>query len=242
MLPPSMRRTWLVALLALACACAKVTVPEGPVPEPPPPAPVSPPPPVVPPPRTPADLYSLDEAVEDALAGPWTYVGTGPWTGNARVKACAYRNDRVLIVDVYCTIKEVKAFRVDVFSPTRGRVRIYAEARTPISGLTRRDYFTFTGESEPPPSPRTGLPPVSLTMSFADLLSYDGRRYRAFLPTCFGGVEIDRRQGGCGRGLGGHAREWADTNRAFLREPPEGWYRMVSELRALARQHGQDPP
>lgn len=227
----------MLALLVLGCA--KVAPPEPP--PPPPPEPIAPPP-LPPPPAEPTGIYALHEALQDALSGPWTYVGTGPWTGNQRVKACAYRNEKVLVVDVYCTIKEVKAFRVDVFSPRRGRVRIYAEAKAPISTLTRRDYFTFTGESEPPPSPRAGLPPVSLDMSFDDLLSYDGRRYRAFLPSCFGGVEIGRRQGGCLKGLGRHATEWALANQSFLREPPPDWYRIVNELRDLAKQHGQDPP
>jgi hypothetical protein len=233
MLARPMRRTWMMAILAVGCA--KVKAPEAPVPEP-----VSPPPVVQP--REPTGLYSLNEALADALSGPWTYVGTGPWTGNQRVKACAYRNERVLVVNVYCTIKEVKAFRVDVFSPTRGRVRIYAEAKAPISTITRRDYFTFTGESEPPAGPRAALPPVTLGMSFAELLDYDGRRYRAFLPSCYGGVEINRRQGGCLPGLRTHASEWAEANRSFLKEPPEDWYRVVNELRTLARQHGQDPP
>jgi len=226
-------------IAALALGCAKVSPPEPPPPEPAPP--LLPPPTVVARPPEPTGIYALDEAVQDALSGPWTYVGTGPWTGNARVKACAYRNERVMVVNVYCTIKEVKAFRVDVFSPTRGRVRIYAEAKAPVSTLTRRDYFTFTGESEPPPGRRASLPPVSLTMSFDQLLAYDGRRYRAFLPSCFGGVEIGRRQGGCLKGLGGHASEWAEANRAFLRDPPPEWYRIVNELRALAQQHGEDP-
>jgi hypothetical protein len=228
-------------IAALALGCAKVPAPESPAPPPPPmPAPVPPPPPA--PVRQPTGVYSLTEAVEDALSGPWTHVGTGPWTGNQRIKACAYRNERVLVVNVYCTITEVKAFRVDVFSPTRGRVRIYAEGSAPVSTVTRRQYFTFTGESEPPPGPRAGLPPVTLDMSFAELLAYDGRRYRAFLPSCYGGVEINRRQGGCLRGLASRASEWAQTNQAFLREPPPDWYRIVNELRALARQHGQDPP
>jgi hypothetical protein len=205
------------------------------------PTPVAPPAPPVAQQRRPTGVYGLDEALGDALSGPWTYVGTGPWTGNARIKACAYRNERVLVVNVYCTIKEVPAFRVDVFSPTRGRVRIYAEAKAPVSTVTRRDYFSFTAESEPPPGPRARLPPLTLAMSFPQLLDYDGRRYRAFLPSCFGGEENHRRQGGCLRQLAGHASEWTTTNRAFLREPSANWYRIVTELRALARQHGQDP-
>jgi hypothetical protein len=233
-----MSRKALAVVFALGCA--QVTAPEPPVPEPVPvPAPL-PPPPVVQVPE-PTGVYGLDEALKDALSGPLTHVGTGSWPGNQRVKACAYRNERVLVVNVYCTIKEVKAFRVDVFSPTRGRVRIYAEGKAPVSTVTRRDYFTFTGESEPPPGPRARLPAVTLAMSFGELHDYDGRRYQAFLPSCYGGVENSRRQGGCLRSLARHASEWAEANRSFLREPPDDWYRIVRELRALASLHGQEP-
>jgi hypothetical protein len=229
-----------LVVVVLALGCARVTAPEQPAPEAPPPPPeVAPPPPVVPEPE-PTGIYSLNEAVKDALSGSLSYIGTGPWTGNHRVQACAYRNERVIVVNVYCTLKEVKAFRVDVFSPRRGRVRIYAEAKAPISTLTRRDYFSFNGESEPPAGPRAGLPPVTLNMSYPELLSYDGRRYQRFLPSCYGGVEIHRPQGGCLRGLASHAREFAEDNRSFLREPPEEWYRIVKELRALASLHGRD--
>ena len=231
-----MLRRWAIVVLALGCT--KVLTPEGPAPQPPP---ISrPPAPVPAPPVVPTGLFSVNEAVEDVLSGTWTYVGTGPWTGNARLKACAYRNERVLLVNVYCTVKEEKAFGLEVFSPTRGRVRIYAEAGAPISAITRRDYFTFKAESEPPPS-RATLGPVTLTMSFDELLAYDGRRYRAFLPVCYGGVELNRRQSGCARGLAAHTSEWATTNQSFLKDPPETWYRIVRELRALAQQHGQDP-
>jgi hypothetical protein len=79
-------------------------------------------------------------------------------------------------------------------------------------------------------------------MSFPDLLDYDGRRYKKFLPSCYGGVEVYRRQGGgCLRGLAAGARDWAATNGSFLQDPPEDWYRIVRELRALALQHGRDP-
>jgi hypothetical protein len=190
--------------------------------------------------RQPVGLFSAHEAVEDVLSGKWTYVGTGPWTGNARLKACAYRNERVLFVNAYCTVKEKNAFGLEVYSPARGRVRIYAEGKAAISTISRRDYFTFKAESEPPPS-LANLGPVSLTMSFDDLLAYDGRRYRAFLPVCYGGVQLNRRQGACVRGLAAHTSEWAARHRSFLKDPPESWYRIVRELRALAQQHGQDP-
>jgi hypothetical protein len=235
-------------VLALGCQGVKAPEPpprQAPAPRPAPsapapPAPSAPTPPAPSPPRGPAGVYGLDEALDDALSGPLTYIGTGPWTGNQRVQACAYRNDRVIVVNAYCTVTEVKAFRVDVFSPTRGRVRIYAEARAPISTVTRREYFTFTAESEPPAGPRAALPPLTVTMTFPQLLAYDQRRYERFLPSCHGGVEIHRRQGGCARELGARGRRWAAANRAFLDAPPAAWYRIVRELRALARRHGRD--
>ena len=84
-----------------------------------------------------------------------------------------------------------------MYFPTRGWVRIYAEAKVPVSTVRRRDYFSFTAEAQPPPRPEAGLPPLALTMSFAALQRYERRRYERFLPTCYGGVELRRPQGGC---------------------------------------------
>jgi hypothetical protein len=184
-------------------------------------------------------LYPLDEALQDALSGPWEHLGTGPWYGNSRLHACAYRNGRVLVVDVYCTAKEAPAFRLDVYSPTRGWVRIYAEARVPVSTVRRKDYFSFNAEAQPPPRPEAGGPPLALAMSFAELQRYDRWRYERFLPTCYGGVEIHRPQGGCLGDLAPHAAQWAERNRAFLEHPPDDWYRLVRALRALAREHSK---
>ncbi len=186
-------------------------------------------------------LYAADEALRDALSGPWQYVGTGAWPGISRMQACAFRNARVLVVNVYCTITETPAFRIDVYSPTRGRVRIYAESRGAVSARKRRDYFTFTAESEPPPAPEVRLPPLALTMSFPELRAYDEKRYAAFLPTCYGGQELSRKRGGCLGALAPQANAWADRNRSFLDHASDDWYRIVHEMRALAARYGREP-
>jgi hypothetical protein len=184
-------------------------------------------------------LYPLDEALKDALSSPWEHLGTGPWHGNYRAHACAYRNERVIVVNVYCTLKEPNAFRIDVYSPTRGWVRIYAEAKASVSTVRRRDYFSFTAEAQPPPQPEVGLPPLTLTMSFAKLRRYDQRRYERFLPACYGGVEIHRPTGGCLGELMPRAAKWAERNRRFLEHPPDDWYHLVKELRALVGKHSK---
>ena len=188
-------------------------------------------------PRRDGQLYGLDEALADVLSGPLEHIGSGPWYGLFRINVCAYRNERVVVVNVYCTTREMKAFSIVVFSPTRGRVVIYAEADHPISTLTRADYFTFKAESEP--VAREKVPPVSLAWDQAELAAWDEKRYHSWIPACYGGVELRKPQGGCLKGLEAQIDPWRARNQPFLDEPPEDWYRIVRDMRALAPQHSK---
>lgn len=231
------RLTLCFIFLAAGCGGVRGTQPP-PSPAPPPSPPETP--------RTAANpssalpVYTLDEVLADVFSSPLRHIGTGPWHGIQRSHACAYRNDQVIVVDVYCTIKEGTAIRIDVLSPSRGRARLYAEARDRISRVRRDDYFSFLGEAQPPPLRRERLPPLRLTMSLPELQAYERQRYEKFLPTCYGGVELEKPQGTCTGPLTPHARAWAQKNQPFLDRPPEDWYRLVEELRALAQQHGRD--
>lgn len=187
------------------------------------------------------NLYSADEALRDVLSGELTYVGTGRWLGIDRLKACVFRNERVLVVNVYCTVSDSHAFRVDVLSPQRGYVRIYAEADGPITVRDRALYFTFTAASQPSPGPATGIPPLSLTMSYEELRDYDQRRYDAFLPGCYGGTQHEQPVGGCFGAFTARHAEWAAKNRTFLERASGDWYRVMRALRSLAARHGRDP-
>jgi hypothetical protein len=233
MITSPLRRASLIlgSLLAVACSTARPAARprSAPVAARPAPLPLA------------AELYAADEALRDALSGPWEYLGTGRWPGINRMQACAYRNDRVLIVNVYCTLSESPAFRVDVYSPSRGRVRIYAESRGPISNESRRDYFTFTAESEPPPSALAQLPALALAMSFQQLHDYDAQRHRAYLPACYAGTEHSHDRVGCLSPLEARVGAWAARNRVFLEQANDDWYRLVRNARALATQHGREP-
>ena len=189
----------------------------------------------------PDGLYAPDEALKDALSGPWEHLGTGAWPGISRMNACVFRNARVFIVNVYCTIKDAQAVRVDIYSPQRGRARVYAESKGRVSERDRRDYFTFTAESEPPPGPQARMAPLSLAMSFQQLRVYEEQRYGAYLPGCFGGQELSRKREGCLGALAPRAAEWTTRSRAFLEQASADWYRVVRELRAAAARYGREP-
>jgi len=189
-------------------------------------------------PKRDSALYAMDEALADVFSGPLEHIGTGPWFGLFRINACAYRNKRVVVVNIYCTTKEMKAFSIVVFSPTRGRVMIYAEADKPISQLRRGGYFTFKGESSPPGDPAT-LPLLSLDWNYKQLTTWDEKRYYKWIPGCFGGVEIRKPQSGCLKALEAKLDKFQARNQPFFDEPPDDWYRVVREMRARAVRDGK---
>jgi len=193
------------------------------------------------PPPAPRGLYSAQEALRDVLSGELEYVGTGRWPGVERSRACAFRNQRVVIVNAYCTLDEVNAFRIDVYSPERGHVRIYAETSGAVSARQRGDYFSFMVASSPPPSSATRLPALTLAMPYEELRSYEQQRYDAYLPGCFGGEEHERPVGGCLGTLAPRHGEWATENRMFLERASDDWYRVIRQMRALAARYGTHP-
>jgi hypothetical protein len=186
-------------------------------------------------------LYGAEEALRDVLSGDLEYIGTGRWPGVERSRACAFRNQRVVIVNAYCTLNEMPAFRIDVYSPRRGRVRIYAEANGSISVRDRKQYFSFMVETGQPPGADTRVSPLTLNMPYEELQQYEQRRYNAFLPGCVSGEQNDQSVGGCLGALAPHYGQWAQQNRAFLERPNADWYRVVRQMRALAARYGAHP-
>jgi hypothetical protein len=220
-------------LLAAACGTAKPSVWAPPRARP---VDVQPPEPV-----HSSGLYSAEGALRDVLSGELEYIGTGAWPGVARLRACAFRNQRVVVVNTYCSLYEQPAFRLEVYSPQRGRVRIYAETRGVVSAQQRGQYFTFMVEGSPPPADAARLPPLSLHMPYDELRRYEQQRYDAFLPGCFGGEQNERPVGGCLGALADRQSAWAAEHRAFLQSANDDWYRVVRKLRALATRYGVDP-
>lgn len=229
-----MRRvTPLLMLMAAACA---ITRPSERAPERPRAATIQ-----QPAPSGETGLYSAQGALSDVLSGELEYIGTGTWPGIERFRACAFRNQRVLVVNAYCSLYEQPAFRLEIYSPERGRVRIYAETRGTVSARLRKDYFTFMVEASPPPTAATRLPALSLQMPYEELRRYEQQRYEAFLPSCFSGEQNERPVAGCLGALAARQGEWEAENRTFLAQANNDWYLVVHRLRALASRYGAEP-
>lgn len=188
---------------------------------------------------TPDSLYPPGDAVADVLSGPLEHLGTGPWHGIHRIRVCAYRNARVLVVNVYCTPREMSAFSVIVFHPERGIVRFYAEGRGPISTLAFRDYFQWTVESKPLPPPGALPARLRLSMTLGELEDFEWKRYQQNLPGCFAGhgPMSGASSPDCYRAPA--LRDaWRRMSWPFLGAPPPGWGDLVAALRRAAVSHG----
>jgi hypothetical protein len=176
-------------------------------------------------------MYTVTEAFDDIAAGPLVFVGRGEWFGNASIKACAYRNARVIVVNEYCTATETPALGLVVISPTRGRLKIYAEAESAISTLQRSDYITFRAEVEEPATDE----PAALAFTYAELRAWDERRYNAHHGACW----YANAEESCSMGHSGQLAAWSESAKAFIDDPPEAWYRLAKDLHARALRDSQ---
>lgn len=176
----------------------------------------------------PVTFYAIGDALADAKASPLKRLGIGAWPGNYSIKGCIYKNDRVFVVDVYCTYKEQVAFSVIVIHPTKGEVRIYAEANDPISTVERSAYFTFNADSYAPDAP----PPDLKTATFDQVTAWQD--------------EFDKHwrvQGAvypCGTDMTNCADPtWLAPAKDFIESPGDDWRWVVDQLRNRAQHDGK---
>ena len=194
-------------------------------------------------------MYSPFEALADVAAAPLEHVGTTVWPGIFQISSCVYRNGHVVVVDVYCTTSEMNSASLLVLHPTRGRVKVYAEDRRPISTIPRGGYLHWKMESEEPPPAGKIEPPLGLGMNLAELVTYEQRRYDLSPPACWVSRWTGARPGSpsppsdasCRRKTPEAVREWIAATVGFG-QPPEVWYSLIAQFRALAKKHGKVDP
>ena len=194
-------------------------------------------------------MYSPFEALADAAAAPLEHVGTAVWPGIFEIPSCVYRNGRVVVVDVYCTTNEMNSASLLVLHPTRGRVKIYAEDRRPISTIPRGGYLHWKMESEELPPAGKIAPPLAVGMNLAELVTWEQRRYDLSPPACWVSRWTGARPGSasppsdasCRRKTPEAVRAWSAATVGFG-QPPDVWYSLIEQFRALAKKHGKVDP
>lgn len=83
-------------------------------------------------------LYSPAEAIADALSGPLVrMVGDTGSAPNERLPDCFYRNERVIVLNRYCSKREINTTGIQLMHPERGVIDFYAEASAPDARQVR---------------------------------------------------------------------------------------------------------
>ncbi len=180
-------------------------------------------------------LYPPADAIADALSGPLVpMVGDTGFGPNEKLPDCFYRNDRVIVINRYCSKREINTTGIQIMHPERGVIYFYAEARAPISSITREDYEQWRIEVRDP------LPGLRVNQPLAEVQQWMSRRVREAQQVCWtgfgspGGVPT-----GCHYKTPEIKQAWMDAHDALLKSTPPGWYELVREMRGLI---GKKPP
>ena len=180
-------------------------------------------------------LYSPAEAVADALSSPLIKMeGDTGNVPNERLPDCFYRNERVIVINRYCSKREINTTGIQIMHPERGVIYFYAEASAPISSITREDYEQWNIQVRDP------LPGMRVDQSMAQVQKWMSRRVSEAQQGCWtgfgspGGVPT-----GCHYKTPEIKQAWMDSHDALLKDVPPGWYELVREMRGLI---GKKPP
>jgi hypothetical protein len=188
-------------------------------------------------PVTASPLYSPEDAVADAMSGPLEFVGIDKPEGH-QIPECLFRNQKVLVLDRYCTTKEINTTGIQILHPERGVIYFYAESKEPITGITRDDYREWRIETR---DPYRG---ARVDMTFDEYQAYEVRRLQLTDQGCSAGFAMTSAEPHClCRNKTPEIQQWwTATSKPLLKRPPETWYRLVRTLRPLSARRGRPDP
>ncbi|PTL82139.1 hypothetical protein [Vitiosangium sp. GDMCC 1.1324] len=184
-------------------------------------------------------LYPPEEALADALASPLEHLGTGVWPGRYKIPSCAYRNDKVVVLDSFCTLREMNPTTVWIFNPERGTVVFSARGdRGALVSKVKRDQYEQWGFSTLEP-----YPGLKLAMTFSELTSWEKRRSVFSRGSCGAALATSAStRGSCSLKTPEIERWWQGYYGPLLEDAPSEWYELVKRVRALAPRYGKKDP
>jgi hypothetical protein len=180
----------------------------------------------------PAKLYPLGEAIADATSGPLEFIGMGPWPGTFRRFSCAYRNERVIVVEHHCMPNTRTDIRVQILSPKGGSVAVTAQAKKGvITGQERAAYRDMFGGSS------GGGHAINLKMSYEKIVATTQDKSTRDTGVCTYRLDSGAK---CYQTFEDKLSEFTADADAFFKEPGAGWYKLVEEV-AKARARPKEP-
>ena len=184
-------------------------------------------------------LYPPDEALADALSSPLRHLGTGVWPGRYKIPSCAYRNEKVIVLDSYCTLREMNPTTVWIFHPERGTAVFSASGdRGALVSKIKRESYEQWGFSTLEP-----YPGLNLAMSFRELTDWEKRRGVFSRGSCGASLTTSApKRASCGLKTPDIEEWWQGYYRPLLEVAPADWYELVKRVRALAPKYGKKDP
>jgi len=180
-------------------------------------------------------LSPPEELLADAMGSPLKHVATD--ADGVNIPRCLYRNDEVIVVNDYCTIREIRTTGILIYHPRKGVAQLYAEAKEPISTIGREDYTQWRFEARDP------FPGLDLTEDFQRLDRYDSRRRKLAPGGCTAGMFLGNDKNAmCWLKTPEIGAWWESHYRPMLREPPREWFALVKELRNRAKKDARPDP
>ena len=188
------------------------------------------------------NLYNIHQAMEDVFSSPLEFIGTGEWYGEHPYPSCAYKNDKILIIDNYCSRREITTFSVTFFSPERGYLKIYAyteSTKKAVSKIDRGLYDSFYVTSQPPPSEGMTEKSLSFDMNYRALRDYNRARAKLHrYVECYEGFKVDYMRGCTDKRI---SANYVDVHESFIKAPNERWYDFVRHIVAQRKHPWKKP-
>jgi hypothetical protein len=176
--------------------------------------------------------YTPQQALADVLSSPLEFVGKGLLYGYQSIESCLFRNDKVLVLDGYCTKTEVGAADLIVYSmELKQALQIHAESNgnfTPISQTNPAKYppnYWYADLRE------TG-PDIHLEISFSAFADLYQNMAQNQAPDCLVSAQFST----CA-GNPSYTQDWLSEAESFRKSPGKSWHQVLLLLKNSAHSH-----
>ena len=182
-----------------------------------------------------APVYTVTEALDDVLSGPLEFVGHFASPGLFQVLACAYRNDKVLVIDERCLPDARGRMTLHIYAPDVGRLVLWGRTAdgAPLQSMSPSSYESFGVASYPPapvgvePAIRIGMSAVEMREHQEAMRTLGSERRRQGIPQEPACWHSSDQAPQCDRPNGS---DFAASAASFVASPPSAWAQLLETM------------